>query len=563
MLPTLSGELRSGSSTEVVRVFRDGGCQLNFVCGSLVHRRQFDTVEVNVLLTIHGFNSSRTVRSKVVRFPLFIGNDPHFIDALVVPRISTSFKVKNLDIITKSFIKKGYVLADRALHGLSSGTVDNIQIIIGNDSDYILPMTYICFGNKPVRSAYIDSPAGLILTGNLTRMANNLSHLPSINEENSISSQCIAVSCDHKYVVNSDVTSENEVINDSMTFEVESPPSNIESTSMFSVFDEVGEIIDSKLDEATSEALDRQYHYVMNIDVPIPDKLETETNNKLVSYVLDNTSRDVDNRLVMPLMWNAKNVHMLGRNYNLARCILKSNLKKLTRNDTHLKMYHEVFAEQEELGIIEKIPNLSQFLDEHPEASFLSHMGVFRMSNDTTRCRVVFLSSLHENDKDKIAVSHNQAMLPGPCLNHKMITATMMLRFDKYILLFDIVKAFLNIVLRELDSNRLLFLWFRDPLNNDFSIVGYRNLRLSFGLRPSPATLMLALYKILMLDNEGQSERIISLKRSIFNAVYMDNGLISENSLDNLRESYALLDEIFPPYKFQLQKYCTNNMNLL
>ena len=118
-------------------------------------------------------------------------------------------------------------------------------------------------------------------------------------------------------------------------------------------------------------------------------------------------------------------------------------------------------------------------------------------------------------------------MLPGPCLNSKLLTSLMLLRFDKLLLTFDIKKAFLNIELYEEDQNRLLFLWYRSVNSNDYSLVGYKNLRLPFGLRPSLCMLMVALYKILVLDSEKDSIDMKSLKRAIYHLIYMDNGGIT------------------------------------
>ena len=95
---------------------------------------------------------------------------------------------------------------------------------------------------------------------------------------------------------------------------------------------------------------------------------------------------------------------------------------------------------------------------------------------------MVFLSNLCEKNPNAISVSNNQAMLAGPCLNHKISTSVMLLRFDSYLILFDIKEAFLNIELREMDSNMLMFLWYKNVEKGDFSLIGYRNKRLSFGL---------------------------------------------------------------------------------
>ena len=263
----------------------------------------------------------------------------------------------------------------------------------------------------------------------------------------------------------------------------------------------------------------------------------------------------------MPLIWNTKVDHLLGTNRNLALQILKSNFKKLSRDGKdRLKMIDQNFKEQRELGIIEKIGDLDKFLEENPRHSFLAHMAVFKPDRDTTKCRVVYLSNLCEKDPSKaVTLSHNQAMLSGPCLNQKITTALLHLRFDTKLLCFDVRKAFLNIGLTELDSNKLLFLWYNNIEKDDFSVVGYRSVRLPFGLVCSPCLLLLGLYRILMIDIEQDSQQMRELKRQIYSLIYMDNASITSNNSEYLKWAFDNLSKIFEPYKFRLQQFVTND----
>ena len=133
-----------------------------------------------------------------------------------------------------------------------------------------------------------------------------------------------------------------------------------------------------------------------------------------------------------------------------------------------------------ERGVIDKIENVQNFMIQHPECSFLAHSGVFRFDKESTKCRIVFMSNLAER-KSGPAVSHNQAILPGPNLNFKIVTAVTHLRFNRFLLIFDITKAFLGIKLNECDANRLLFLWVKNIEKLNPEIIAYRNRRLSFG----------------------------------------------------------------------------------
>ena len=287
--------------------------------------------------------------------------------------------------------------------------------------------------------------------------------------------------------------------------------------------------------------------------------MESNVNKKIVDYVLKNTKRDREGRFIMPIVWNQKNVHLLGKNYNIAKSILSSTYKKLCKEPEKLNMYDQVFKEQIKNGIIEEIENLDQYIKTHADISFLPHMGVYKLERETSKCRVVFLSNLCEGKDENF--SANQCILPGPALNHRIATAILLLRLDEFLITFDIKKAFLSLKLREDDSKKLLFLWYKDVKNKDFTIIGLKNLRVPFGLRCSPALLMLALYHILILDQENNCE-LVDLKRSIYNLIYMDNGAYTCNNKEDLRTSYYNLEKIFKPFKFELQQYCTNDLNL-
>jgi len=240
--------------------------------------------------------------------------------------------------------------------------------------------------------------------------------------------------------------------------------------------------------------------------------------------------------------------------------ILKSNLKKLSRNPEHLKLMDDSIKEQISLGIIEKIPNLDKFLTEHQRHSFLPHMAVIKENNISTKCRVVFLSNLCEKDpKLPRTISHNQAIFSGPSLNQKLSSAIIHLRFNSKIICFDICKAFNNIAVSDADANRLLFLWYNNVAKKDFTVVGYRSIRLPFGLRCSPTLLMLAMYKILVMDINTDSERLVNLKKQIYQLCYMDNCAFTAKDSDNLLWGYRQLTEIFSPYSFGLQQFISND----
>ena len=54
----------------------------------------------------------------------------------------------------------------------------------------------------------------------------------------------------------------------------------------------------------------------------------------------------------MPILWNLRSSHLLGKNLNPSRQILSSALKKFENEKSDLIMINGVFREQERQGII-------------------------------------------------------------------------------------------------------------------------------------------------------------------------------------------------------------------
>jgi hypothetical protein len=550
LLPTFSCNLISRNNSTLIRVLKDGGCQKNFIKKSLVQELKLPVVD-NITINIHGFNSSKTIKTEVVEVSLRVKDRIISVKAVVVPDIRTSIAVPNLSRLVHEFSIRGYTVADTML---DNDLIDNIGLVLGADSDHYFDMKYVKFGGNESPSCYIDTKLGVVFTGCIERMISNLQYLPrdNVNSRTSVRNKGTDNGGNKKEELDNVFSSCHTMLATYDKIEL-----NGECTvDNFSVLDSNGDILENELMRATSQALDKQCSNLLNCDT-VYDPVESEINKKLINYTLRNTSRNNTGRLVMPLMWNAKICHRLGQNYILSKQILQSNVRKLKKTE-RLDIYDKVFKDQQSEGIIERIDDIDQFVSDHPECSILPHMGVFKPDRDTTKCRVVFLSNLCEGSNSCPSVNHNQAMLPGPCLNHKITVSLIGLRFDKYLVTFDLRKAFLSILLREEDQNRLLFLWYKNISKGDFSLIGYKNLRLTFGLRSSPCILMLALYKILMLDIDNDCVDIINLKRQIFHNIYMDNGGITVNSVEQLQWCYDRLPGIFEPYQFFLQQFVTN-----
>ena len=83
---------------------------------------------------------------------------------------------------------------------------------------------------------------------------------------------------------------------------------------------------------------------------------------------------------------------------------------------------------------------------------------------------------------------------------------------------------------------------------------------LMFRLPCSPCLLMLALYKILVVDSDNESPDVISDRKLIYDLSYMDNCSYTCNNEVDLRNAYTDFNNVFPKYNFSLQQFITNSV---
>ena len=543
ILPTFDIKINQS----LLRGIKDSACQANLISERVANDLNLKVINNNVSLMVKGINVHKTVQTRQVECNLNIGEKCFKVKAYCYPHLNINLDLPYLSDVVLKFKDKGFKLADSHLG--KKDCIDNVDFILGAQSAYCLPETEYLFGHNK-QSIYSVTHAGVLLKGNIDIMFNDLNFLTF----NDVSFHCLKTTFSPSKTAhvksNLDENDESLGVHES-TVQCES----------FQVMDEQGIPIYSELTKATDEILNNTYKYIVREDPKQYSDEVVELNQSLCKYALDNTLRDANGRLIMPLLWNHQVSHLLSKNFYLAKSILGSLLKKYESSDK-LNLIDETFKTQESLGIIERIDNVEGFIKSHPECSFLPFMGIFKPNNETTKTRVVFLSNLSEKCNNSTNLSHNQTIFSGPCLNQKLSSALLHLRFGAKLLCFDLVKAFLQIKLNEIDQNRLLFLWVRNINQGDHSIIAYKNLRLSFGLRCSPAILMLGLFKILILDVDDDNRDMIELKRLLYQLTYMDNCAIVGDDSDYLDWAFNKLNDIFKPYCFELQKFCTNDVQL-
>ena len=561
VLPTFTFTIPG--KNKLYRCIKDSGSQNTFISKELCEHNNFKTVKENLTLTVNGFNGSKNYKTKVVEVCIEVGTEAFKIPAIVTPEIEVQLSLPLLGTIVDSFKSKGYKFADLLLSD-ETREISGIDMLLGTDAVHCIIGKDVLFGRHNP-SVYIETPVGVMLVGNINHLAENLPFLPACNVSEFFHSLPVttpAVSDDLPMNLNTHSFLCNDYIVPMIDEEIHDLQyESLLTNCSFSVLSR-GKLIESKLEEATNQILEVECRNYYNYDHNIYNDQTKELDGKLVDFTLKNISREDDGRIQVPLLWNGEVSHLLSHNEQIAKIILKSNLKKLRKNEEHLFLMDDTIKEQLSAGIIEPIHNLAQFKVEHPYYSFMPHMGIFKLQRETTKCRVVFLSNLKQDEPDKkLSLSHNQVMHSGPTLNQKLSSAFVHLRFDEKLLIYDLKKAFNMLSLKEADQAKLLFFWYRNVRKGDFTIVAYKNVRLSFGLRCSPFLLMITLYYILVLLTVADTQ-VAEMKKLMYALMYMDNGAFSSMDSEILNWAYTQLPIIFHPFKFQVQQLFTNDVLL-
>lgn len=555
ILPTFSCSIGNGRT---IRALKDSGCQCNFINCDIAEQEQLPIVR-KIKISVNGFNAVKNYDTNIVSVPLMIADKIHEVHAIAIPSINIDLKLHNLPEIIGTFLDRNYVLADKFL-SKSSSNISDLDFILGMTSNYCLPEQTIVFGNNN-QCTYTESPLGIMIMGDICNLSNNVKYLPRANAKD--------VECQTVFV---DDLSSDVMIDKSISTQTSDRHSILAHEYLpFSevvwankcVIDCDGSLLEDKLHAVTNEAvkkfdnneLMKQMDEIMNYD-DINSGIHSDHDIEITERTLVNIKIDSDGRLIVPLLWDDKVTKNLGKNFGLSKQILFCNLKKLQKDSSKLLMYDNLINEQIDSRIIEQVSDVESYAKD-PNVKFIPHMAVWKLNRATTKIRIVFLSNLVENAG--MNISHNQAILPGPTLNRKISTSLIKLRFGRYLLSLDIIKAFHQLSLFSDDQRKLSFLWFKNVREGDFRMVAYKHLRLMFGLRCSPSLLMIALFYILMIDNKNDEQELVSLKRTLYDLAYMDNLSVTCDDKISLEYSITKVETIFSKYKIGLQQYICND----
>ena len=309
-----------------LRAMRDSGCQPNFITYEAAKKLQLKPIDKNYPVKINGFNAADRVKTDIVKVKL-VENHPPIIAICVKNNKVKRISLPGLSKVVDSFTQKGYHLADDFLMD-GSDQIGNFDIILGSNDAQLVCQTEKTFG-KPPYSMYADTHLGVLLYGSVERLLRNIDALPlkkTKQFKKGVKQKEKIKSFDEIFAFHVTVDSCNLIDNVS-------------------------------LDEAADD-IAKQVPNMIYDSNDYPDN--NVENDRLNDFVMKTITRESDGRLIAPLLWNEKVYHNLGTNFELAKAVLHSNLKRLKSNPTKLELYEAAIADHVDAGILEEINDITE-----------------------------------------------------------------------------------------------------------------------------------------------------------------------------------------------------------
>ena len=359
-LPTFSADLLTDDQNYFpVRVFKDSGCQSTFICSALAERMQLPIMEENIPLTVHGFNSSKNIITKSVQVKLKIGKNVFTHNAICVENTKASFSVSRMGEIISAFESRGFKLADKDFSAKCSGNIENVDFILGTDADHMLSMKYKTFGdpsNKNELSSFIDTPIGVILSGNVDKMIRNLTYLTwkypgdSGTLFNMTNSGILPLENAREY--NSSALNEVEL---NTVLPLETRLKKLR-------FNDANDLLSGDLLKAKSDPNDQFSGNKFDFSSGI---FSENGNSENDCTLLD--SKSVNTKVYVDVCFSKLKdgyAKLLSQNYSLARKLMDSDLEVTLKRPDKFRLFNDVFNEQRELQItaekcLEKLSRLA------------------------------------------------------------------------------------------------------------------------------------------------------------------------------------------------------------
>ena len=236
-----------------------------------------------------------------------LGDTRHLVQAIFLPQINIKMDIPGLGRVVKAFKDKGYTLADKYLRE-TDNEIKGIDFILGTTNGYCLPQREVAFGRDNM-SVLSHSSIGIMLTGDVDQYLRDLPWLPAETYP--------VLSPPYKSTI---LSATSDLV----------PTNSDYFKQCYSVLDDNGNVIENELQRESQQMLEAFCSNSINTCVQSDSSTENhEIDSKLTKFAIENMTHKEDGRLVVPLLWNDEVAHLLCSNFNLAKAVLNSTLKKL------------------------------------------------------------------------------------------------------------------------------------------------------------------------------------------------------------------------------------------
>ncbi|KAL0150932.1 hypothetical protein M9458_053851 [Cirrhinus mrigala] len=261
-------------------------------------------------------------------------------------------------------------------------------------------------------------------------------------------------------------------------------------------------------------------------------------------------------RYQVELPWKP-NKPELQNNFRVAKKRFEKLQKNLKADVTFYTKYRDVIEDYVQEGICEDVPKEnSQPKKAEAVEYYLPHHAVIREDKTTTKLRVVFDASSHEEG----CPSLNDCLLTGPNLNPNLLDVLIKFRLHKIAFTADITKAFLQIALAEKEKDAVRFLWLHGlPTDNkEVELRIMRMCRVVFGVSPSPFLLAATIKHHIQKKESEQPKAVKALSESL----YVDDLIVSSPDVDEAYNISTAARDILLEAGMKLCKWVTNSAEL-
>ncbi|GFV74986.1 integrase catalytic domain-containing protein [Trichonephila clavipes] len=245
----------------------------------------------------------------------------------------------------------------------------------------------------------------------------------------------------------------------------------------------------------------------------------------------------------------------LNDNFSVAEKRVKSLTRRFIRDPTLYIQYSEILKEYESQGIIERVLETEKPTDR--AVFYLPHQAVFRQESLTTKMRIVFDASSHEDGQPSL----NDCIWSGENLNPNIFHLIISFRLNTIAITADIERAFLQISLRDEDRDAVRFLFpdIRSNQTDPYKFQVYRFKRVMFGVNVSPFLLSATIKHHI----ENYREQYPAATEMLDTCLYVDDVISGADDISQALKVSKDSETIMKNASMKLRKWNSNDQTLM